>query len=59
MKDAYRILNLKAPSNADEAATKSYTDENFLKTDGTKAMKGGLNLGAHRIIHLSSSSTLQ
>ena len=30
MKDTYRILNLKAPSDADEAATKSYTDNNFL-----------------------------
>ena len=29
MKDTYRILNLKAPSDADEPATKNYTDINF------------------------------
>ena len=33
MKVTHRILNLKTPSNADEAATKSYADNNFLKTD--------------------------
>ena len=29
MKDSFRILNLKVPSDADEPATKSYTDTNF------------------------------
>ena len=29
MKDTYRILNLKAPSDADEPATKNYADNNF------------------------------
>ena len=53
MKDTYRILNRKAPSDADEAATKSYTDDNFLKTDGSIEMKGGINMGTHRITHLS------
>ena len=38
MKDTYRILNLKLPSHVDEAATKSYADNNCLKTDGTKPM---------------------
>ena len=52
MKDTYRILNLKSPSDADEAATKSYTDNNFLKTDGTKPMKQDLSLGSYRITHL-------
>ena len=45
MKDTYRILNLKAPLDVDEPATKSYTDNNFLKTNGTKPMKQDLNLG--------------
>ena len=52
MKDTYRILNLKSPSDADETATKSYTDNNFLKTDGTKPMKQDLSLGSYRITHL-------
>ena len=51
MKDTYRILNLKTPSDVDEAATKSYADNNFLKTDGTKPMTQDLNLGSYRIIH--------
>ena len=29
MKDTYRILNLKDPSDSDEPATKNYTDNNF------------------------------
>ena len=29
MKDTYRILNLKAPSDADEPVTKKYADNNF------------------------------
>ena len=29
MKDTYRILNLKAPSDPKEPATKNYTDSNF------------------------------
>ena len=52
MKDTYRILNLKSPSDADEAATKSYTDNNFLKTNGTKPMTQDLSLGSYRITHL-------
>ena len=36
MKDTYRILNLKSPSDVNEAATKSYTDNIFLNLDGTK-----------------------
>ena len=49
MKDTYRILNLKTPSDVDEPATKSYTDNNFLKTDG---MTGELHMGSNRIIYL-------
>ena len=29
MKDSFRILNLKTPSDADEPATKNYADSNF------------------------------
>ena len=36
MKDRYRILKLKSPLDANEPATKSYTDNNFLNLDGTK-----------------------
>ena len=52
MKDTYRILNLKTSSDVDEAATKSYADNNFLKTDGTKPMTQDLSLGSYRITHL-------
>ena len=53
MKDRYRILNLKTPSDADEAATKSYSDDNFLKTDGSIRMKGELHMGANRITNIT------
>ena len=44
MKDTYRIQNLKAPSDVDEPATKSYTDNNFLNLDGTNNMTGNLDM---------------
>ena len=52
MKDTYRILNLKAPSDVDEAATKSYTDNNFLNLDGTKKMNRNLDMDNKQILNL-------
>ena len=52
MKDTYRILNLKAPSDVDEAATKSYTDNNFLNLDGTKKMTANLDMDNNQILNL-------
>ena len=36
----------------DEAATKSYTDNNFLNLDGTKKMTGNLDMVNNRILNL-------
>ena len=48
-----KIENLPTPTAGDQPSTKSYTDNNFLKTNGRTEMTGNLNIGANRIIHLS------
>ena len=64
MKDTYRILKLKSPSDADEPTTKSYTDnlvnnklDDYLKLDGTIAMNGDFNTGGHKIINLRTPTS--
>ncbi|CAH3185475.1 unnamed protein product, partial [Porites lobata] len=57
MKDTYRILNLKTPSDVDEAATnqpatKNYTDNNFLNLDETEKMTGNLDMDNNQILNL-------
>ena len=42
MKDRYRILNLKAPSDADEPATKQYADSHFFYRNGSHPMTGNV-----------------
>ena len=46
MKDSFRILNLKAPSDADEPVTKKekYTDSIFFYKNGSKAMTGDIKM---------------
>ena len=56
MKDRYRILNLKSPSDADEPATKQYSDSKFLDRDGSKTMTGNLSMNNNKIISLKSPS---
>ena len=52
MKDTYRILNLKAPSDADEPATENYIDSNFLNLGGGTVMKTFLDMGNQPIYRL-------
>ena len=52
MKDIYRILNLKAPIDADEPATKQYADIRFLYRDGSHPMTGDLNMNNKKIVGL-------
>ena len=49
MKDSFRILNLKAPSDADEPATKNYTDSNFFYKNGSSPMTGNINMNNNKI----------
>ena len=49
MKDSFRILNLKVPSDADEPATKSYADNNFFRKNGTSPMTGNINMNNNKI----------
>ena len=52
MKDRYRILNLKQPSDADEPATKQYADSKFLDRNGSKTMIGNLDLNNNKIVNV-------
>ena len=52
MKDSFRILNLKSPSDADEPATKSYTDNNFFLKNGSSPMTGNINMNNNKIVGL-------
>ena len=52
MKDRYRILNLKHPVDADEPATKQYSDSRFLDRNGSHAMVGNLDMNNKRIYNL-------
>ena len=49
MKDTYRILNLKHPSDADEPATKQYADSKFLDRGGDRGMIANLVLNGYRV----------
>ena len=51
MKDRYRILNLKSPLDADEPATKQYSDSTFLDKNGGTLL-GDLDMNNHRIYNL-------
>ena len=54
MKDTYRILNLKSPSDADEPVTKNYAESYFFQRDGTQPMTGDVNMNNKKIKNLSS-----
>ena len=54
MKDTYRILNLKSPSDGDQPATKQYADINFFFRNGSHPMTGNVNMNNNRIINLPS-----
>ena len=54
MKDTFRILNLKSPSDADEPVTKNYAESNFFKRDGSQPMTGDANMNNKKIKNLSS-----
>ena len=48
----HKILNLRTPTSNSEPTTKSYTDSNFLKLDGTKKMTGNLDMNSKQIDNL-------
>ena len=53
MKDTFRILNLKSPSDADEPVTKNYAESNFFQRDGSQPMTGDVNMNNKKIKNLS------
>ena len=54
MKDRFRILNLKHPVDADEPATKQYSDSRFLDRNGSRTMIGNLSMNNNKIIKVGS-----
>ena len=54
MKDRFRILNLKHPLDADEPATKQYSDSRFLDRNGSRTMIGNLSMNNNKIIKLGA-----
>ena len=54
MKDRYRILNLKHPVDADEPATKQYSDSRFLDRNGSRTMTGNLSKNNNKIIKVGA-----
>ena len=54
MKDRYRILNLKHPVDADEPATKQYSDSRFLDRNGSRTMIGNLSMNNNKIIKVGA-----
>ena len=54
MKDRYRITNLKHPVDADEPATKQYSDSKFLDRDGSRTMIGNLDVNNNKIIKVGT-----
>ena len=54
MKNQYRILNLKHPVDADEPATKQYSESRFLDRNGSRTMIGNLSMNNNKIIKLGA-----
>ena len=54
MKDRFRILNLKHPVDADEPATKQYSDSRFLDRNGSRTMIGNLSMNNNKIIKVGA-----
>ena len=52
MKDSFRILNLKSPSNASEPVTKNYAESNFFHRDGSQPMTGDIDMNNKKIENL-------
>ena len=48
-----KIINLTLPTNIEDAVNKQYTDDNFLKLDGSTPLAGDLNIGTHKITDLA------
>ena len=57
MKNTYRILKLKSPSDADEPATKQYADGTFLDRNGSHAMIGDLNMNNNKIENVKAPTS--
>ena len=53
MKDSFRILNLKDPSDVSEPVTKNYAECNFFYRDGSQPMTGDIDINNKKIENLA------
>ena len=56
IKDTFRILNLKALSDADEPATKQNADSHIFYRDGSHPMTGDVNMNNNKMFSLPTPS---
>ena len=52
-----KIINLTLPTNIEDAVNKQYTDDNFLKLDGTNNMLANLNLDDNLLINVADPNS--
>ena len=57
MKDRYRILNLKSPLDADEPATRQWSDSTFLPRDGSRTMLSNLSMNNNKITNVAKPTS--
>jgi hypothetical protein len=48
----HRVINLSEPTAADDAVTRQYVGDTFLKRDGSNAMTGIIDMSKHRLMNL-------
>ena len=58
MKNTYRILNLKSPSDGDQPATKQYADINFFFRNGSHPMTGNVKMNNHQVRVINQQQSL-
>jgi hypothetical protein len=48
----HRVINLSAPTAADDAVTRQYADDTYLKQDGSSSIVGVVDMSNNRLINL-------
>jgi hypothetical protein len=48
----HRVINLSAPTAADDAVTRQYADDTYLKRDGSSAVAGVVDMSKNRLMNL-------
>jgi hypothetical protein len=54
-----RVINLRAPTAADDAVTRRYADDSYLKRDGSSAVAGVVDMSDNRLMNLGDPLGVQ